>query len=162
MAVPGMAEPGLTGHAAPPPATTFPYYGNETLYYLDYLDTDVITAEHTLVAVPGGSYSMQVANSRAGLTVPPSDGRWARGGGFMLRPPGFEHAHVQLARARAVNAALQAGRLSVGTPTPPRGGTPAPPPQRPGEPSRASAELAAARKVNADLQARLARGEVPA
>jgi len=51
----------------------YPYYGDETLDYLDYLD---VATGKTLVAVPGGTYAMQVVNSRAGLTVPPPDNRW--------------------------------------------------------------------------------------
>lgn len=69
--VPGMGQPALI--AVEPPATTYKYYGHMVLYYLDYLD---VTTQVVLVAVPGNSYLMQAVNSRAGLTVPPPDGRW--------------------------------------------------------------------------------------
>lgn len=56
---------------------TYPYLGNMTLDYLDYVD---LLTSQTLVAVPGGSYIMLAVNSRAGLTVPPPDNLWSRQG----------------------------------------------------------------------------------
>jgi hypothetical protein len=68
-----------------PGFTTYPYYGHLTLYYLDYLD---LVTQQTLVASPGQSYAMTPVNSRAGLTVPPPDGRWVSAGfgPLFLRP----------------------------------------------------------------------------
>lgn len=77
-AVPGMAVPGLDGKGGG--TALYPYYGQVPLDYLDYVDA---SSGHTLVATPGGSYLMLVVNSRAGLTVPPPDGRWTLGGMMM-------------------------------------------------------------------------------
>lgn len=70
MAVPGMIQPALAEH---PSAGTWLYGGQGVLDYLDYIDN---STGHTLVATPGGYYTMMAVNSRAGLTVPPPDGRW--------------------------------------------------------------------------------------
>ncbi len=73
-----------------PGFTTYPYYGHLTLYYLDYLD---LVTQQTLVAAPGQSYAMTPVNSRAGLTVPPPDGRWvAAGFGPLFLRPRFSPA----------------------------------------------------------------------
>lgn len=78
-AVPGMARPALVDNEGA--GQVFAYYGHLTLDYLDYVDT---RTGHTLIAVPGGSYSMMPVNSRAGLTIPPPDHRW------FGETPGFE------------------------------------------------------------------------
>ena len=51
----------------------FLYQGQFPVYYLDYIDS---TTNRTLSAVPGNAYAMYAVSSRAGLTVPPPDGRW--------------------------------------------------------------------------------------
>jgi len=171
MAVPGEYQPGRDGTGITPP-TSFQYIGPYPLYYLDYLDQ---TTQHTLYATPGGIYTMLAVEGRAGLTQPPPDGRWSRAGGlFMIRfRPHVEPAAVQMARARLVNAALQAAAARKGVvarrPVPraplPRRPVSVPPAPRPGVlprpepvPSQAAVELAAARRVNADLQARRLAG----
>ena len=121
--VPGQFDPAFLTALPLPGPVYHNYYGHYVLYYLDYADQ--ITGK-TLVAVPGGSYSMTAANSRAGLTVPPPDNRWDTPGlNYFLRRT--NEAAVTLARGRAHNADLQA-------------------------------RLARGEKI-ADLEARLARGE---
>ena len=70
MTVPGMAQPGNDGTGTTQP---WLYIGHTPVSYLDYLDA---TTGHTLSPYPGNWYSMTVANSRAGLTVPPPDHCW--------------------------------------------------------------------------------------
>ena len=70
MFVPGMAQPGRGQRYAYP---LYLYAGAVSVDYLDYVD-EVTT--RTLVVSPGGYYTMGAVNSRAGLTVPPSDHRW--------------------------------------------------------------------------------------
>ncbi len=73
---------GATGNFTPPyiappvPPVEWQFYGHVPVYYLDYLDWDT---QATLYAVPGGSYRILIANTRAGLTIPPGDGRWILG-----------------------------------------------------------------------------------
>jgi hypothetical protein len=71
------------------------------LYYLDYLD---LVTWHTLFVVPGGFYTMLAVSSRAGLTVPPPDGRWDTGAGaqfrVVFRP--LSAAELRAARVRAL------------------------------------------------------------
>jgi len=125
MAVPGMAQPGRDQRFSYP---LYLYEGQGACIYLDYLD---LTAGHTLSPVPGGYYTMAVANSRAGLTVPPPGRPWApgnpgAGGGFaplVEFRAGHEDAAAALARGRAHTAALHAawarGDLKPGGPLPP-------------------------------------------
>lgn len=102
-AVPGMAQP---GRAQQFPYPLYLYAGPWPLLYLDYLDT---LTGHTLAVVPGGYYSMTAVNSRAGLTVPPSDGRWDIGAGAQFRvifrarpapPPSMALVRADLERSR--------------------------------------------------------------
>jgi hypothetical protein len=109
-----------TYEATYPGFTTYPYYGHLTLYYLDYLD---LVTQQTLVAAPGGSYAMTPVNSRAGLTVPPPDGRWVSAGfGPLFLRPRFSLAlaPAQLAEPsppptlHEVRAALERSRVASG------------------------------------------------
>jgi len=176
MAVPGMAVPGLDG--LPGGAGPFQYIGHVPAFYLDYLDT--FTGK-TLSVVPGGSYSMTPVNSRAGLTVPPPDHSWSPPNQFsyriVLRPRPLVAVQVPpppqvlaldalhkpgdaLARARVRNVSLQAFRASLPGVRQEYGGwSPHARPAAPGPPSEAALTLAAARALNAEHQARRARGE---
>jgi hypothetical protein len=175
MAVPGLAVPGLDG--LPGGAGPFQYLGHVPAYYLDYLD--VLTGK-TLSVVPGGFYSMIPVNSRAGLTVPPPDHSWNPPDMFSYRivlrprplmlemppPPevlaldALHDARDALARARVRNVSLQAFRASQpGRVQPACGGSPLARAPAPGPPSEGALALAAARALNAGLQAARARGE---
>jgi hypothetical protein len=74
-----ITPPYVTPVIPPAPPVFWQFYGHVPVYYLDYLDW---TTQETLYCVPGGSYAMVIANSRAGLTIPPSDGRWIPGGSY--------------------------------------------------------------------------------
>ena len=52
---------------------TYQYVGHVPAYYLDYEDG---YADTTLYAIPGENYWIVIANTRAGLAVPPADGNW--------------------------------------------------------------------------------------
>jgi hypothetical protein len=175
LGVPGMAVPGLDGTGA---GAQYQYLGHVQAYYLDYLD---VLTQKTLSAVPGGFYSMVPVNSRAGLTVPPPDHSWNPPATFSYRivlhprlvvaelPPPAEvlaldalyGAHDALARARIRNISLQAFRASQpGQVQPACGGSPLARAAVPGPPSEGAVALAAARALNAELQAARARGEL--
>ena len=119
VAVPGTAQPGNAGTGTQPPGTGWLYIGPWALTYLDYVD---LITSRTLTVTPGVSYSMRVANSRAGLTIPPPDNRWQASGDedlFLFRP--LELAEVpsyaaQLHAARSHNSARHA-RLARGEKT---------------------------------------------
>lgn len=51
----------------------FAFFGHFSVSYPDYIDN---TIGHTLTAVPGGFYMMSSVSSRAGMVIPPPDGRW--------------------------------------------------------------------------------------
>ena len=72
-AVPGVMVPGGIWPGYPYSYRLWQFTGHYPVYYLDYLDG---IARTTLYAQPGGSYLILVANTRAGLSVPPGDGRW--------------------------------------------------------------------------------------
>ena len=175
LAVPGMAVPGLDGTS---PGAQYQYLGHVQAYYLDYLD---VLTQKTLSAVPGGSYSMVPANSRAGLTIPPPDHSWNPPAVFAYRiaaprrlvvvevPPPAEvlaldalyGAQDALARARVRNISLQVHRASQPGREQPKGDwSPHARTPEPGPPSAAALSLAAARARNAELQAARARGEL--
>ena len=104
MAVPGMAQPGRDQRFSYP---LYLYEGQAACVYMDYLD---VTAGHALAPVPGGYYTMAVASSRAGLTVPPpgrpwSSGNAGAGGAFapLLRRP-LSAAEIIAAREQALAA----------------------------------------------------------
>jgi len=151
MAVPGMACPGMIGTGSYP---LWLYIGHVPALYFDYADT---TTQEILSPFPGLWYTMAPVSSRAGLAVPPPDTRWlTTANRFSLLVVTVHHAAV-LAAARAHSAALQASWAA--RPVPPQpAGTPQQPPPPPPVPAQAGA-LAAARRVNADLQARMGRGE---
>ena len=69
---PGSAWPGEPLDAA---LSLFAYGGTETLTYIAYID---VTAGHTLLAVPGGTYAMQPAGLGFDYRLPsvPEDGLW--------------------------------------------------------------------------------------
>ena len=74
--VPAVAVPGrftIGGFTGPAGPSYYLYAGHLVLYYLDYLNPAL---DQTLVAHPGQIYTMLPVNSRAGLTIPPPDGRW--------------------------------------------------------------------------------------
>jgi hypothetical protein len=103
--VPGMADPGRVGSSTAP--TSYQFYGHQTLYYLDYLDS---STRHLLVAAPGSSYVMSVASGRSpGLTVPPADGRWVPGSNvdfLVFRPrhrPSLAEVRADLERSRVAH-----------------------------------------------------------
>jgi len=78
-AVPGFMSPGMLFPGEPVNlGVRYAYAGNTPLWYLDYLDADT---RATLYATPGGNYRILIANTRAGLTIPPDDGRWLTGTG---------------------------------------------------------------------------------
>ena len=173
-AIPGLAVPALDGIGGT--GTAFTYLGHVPAFYLDYLDT--FTGK-TLSVVPGGSYSMIPVNSRAGLTVPPPDHSWNPPDTFSYRivlrprlvvaevppPPevlaldALHDARDALARARVRNISLQAFRAAQPVREQPRcGGSPLARATIPGPPSEGALALAAARALNAGLQAAMARG----
>jgi hypothetical protein len=122
--------------------------------YPDYVDVNTL---RMLSCVPGGSYNMYVVSFRAGLLDPPHDGRWEGVPGLGDEVI-FVRDHVAaMAVARALNADLQAVNASKPYEQV-RGGTPAPRPE-PGPPSEHSKMMAQGRAHNAELQARMARGE---
>lgn len=115
LAIPGDASAGYPGGVSA--GTSYLFGGQVTLYYLQYLGPG-----GTLAAVPGQAYQQgslaEASGLPYGLPVPPGDGRWVTQGGgqilyeiLLLEPR--EDAAAALARARAVNVALQA-RLAAG------------------------------------------------
>lgn len=72
-ATPGIMRPGRGQPGNPYSLVRYRFTGRVPLLYLDYLDGQT---RGTLYAQPGGTYVIVVANTRAGLTVPPDDGRW--------------------------------------------------------------------------------------
>ena len=128
----------------------FVFIGHYSVDYLDYADSNTL---QTLAVKPQQSYEMYVVSSRPGLTVPPGDGRWLGYPGLGDEVVFFHHG--KLIAGRIVNAELHAAAAiaPVTYPEP----VPVPPvPERVVAPSG----LAGARAVNAERQARLARGEV--
>lgn len=114
----GTADPALAvaGYYAVP---VYAYGGQAPAIYCDY--TDIVTGR-TLTAVPGGTYSMVAASTRAGLTVPPP-GHSPQAGRFSLRPEEPPESYAEaMARARAHtarrHALLAAGALQPGGPPP--------------------------------------------
>lgn len=75
--IPGQAVPGRFTIASPGSGSSgsgfWLYSGNTPEYYLDYLNAPL---GETLYAVPGGTYSIVVANTRQGLTIPPQGPAW--------------------------------------------------------------------------------------
>ena len=115
MAVPGMACPGMAGTGSYP---MWIYIGlPSAATYLDYLD---LTVPRTLSVVTGQWYAMLVASSRAGLTIPPPDHRWA---------PACR-GHVQLRRLHGIPCPARRGQgaqlPAAGRPRCPPGHVPAP------------------------------------
>ena len=90
------------------PPVYWQFYGHVPIYYLDYLDG---TTRGTLYAVPGGSYVILVANTRAGLTIPPGDGRWVPGESYdvpLHRKVFLKlRAHIHKSRRRSGTGTLQ-------------------------------------------------------
>ena len=148
---PGQSQPGENG-VIPSGFTTYLFLGHYSLYYLDYTDGETFW---TLYAVPGNWYAINLANGRAGLSVPPPDGRWQGGSPGLGDEVIFVRRYAEdLFAARAQNASLHAANARkpyIQVPA----GTPVPQPER-----KQPAALAAGRAVNAELQARRARGEV--
>jgi hypothetical protein len=154
--VPGLAIPGDPSPGYPGAATvTYEFTGLESLYYLQYLGPG-----GTLVVQPGQSFAPGVITVASGwsypLGIPPADGRWASGFSGPLYAVVLPHAGV-LAKARAVNVALQAEQAA--RPPAPQAEVPPPPPPPVREPeplSGGALMLAEARAVNAALQAKAA------
>jgi hypothetical protein len=71
MACPGMAHPAMDGTMGA--FLEYQYLGHYEVVYVDYID---LATQQTLVAVPGGWYGMEDAQTRPGLTVPPPDQSW--------------------------------------------------------------------------------------
>ena len=173
MAVPGMAQPAKDGTGA---QVSWQYLGHVPAFYLDYLDA---TTGHTLSVTPGNWYSMIVANSRAGLTIPPPDLCWLTPTNtfaprvVLVRPRVVEvppppqvlaldalHApQGALGRARVRNISLQVFRAAQPAREQPEGSPQYARVTVPAPPSEAALTLAAARARNAELQAARARGE---
>ena len=86
--------------------------------YLDYLD---LTVPRTLSVVTGQWYAMLVASSRAGLTIPPPDHRWAPAAGVTFSSAVFTAYRVLLAEARAHNSRRLAARAARPVTYPPPG-----------------------------------------
>jgi hypothetical protein len=107
-AVPGMTSPGRIGVTpAPPPPTTYEFYGHQVLYYPDYLNGNTY---QLLAAVPGVSYVISAASGRSPyLTVPPSDGRWVPGSNVDFTvfrpppPPSLAEVRADLERAKVAH-----------------------------------------------------------
>ena len=122
----------------------YQFYGKVPLGYFDYVDTS--TSEMLLV-VPGGSYSMAVVTNRAGMTVPPPDGRWTLGGGMMLRRPRVKT--MAEVRADVEKAKVARGHYEPGPPRGPvhaqGGARTMPPPPGPSQMQQARADLEKAR-----------------
>jgi hypothetical protein len=77
---PGAAWPGYSKETTTP-GNEYLFLGHYSVYYLDYVDLSTFEVLH---AIPGNSYSMEVASGRVMvLAVPPADGRWQGGGGFL-------------------------------------------------------------------------------
>ena len=154
LAIPGDSTPGYPGAAS----GSYQFTSQVTLTYLQYLGPG-----GTLTAVPGQQFAATDIMAASGwsypLAVPPPDNRWTTGTLVPLyevvfrEPPG-----ATLARARAVNAALQARELArPGEPPSPQP-APVPAPRRAVAPSAGALELAAARLLNIKRQARQAAG----
>jgi hypothetical protein len=114
-AIPGQAVPGRFTIAFPgTPAYTFwRYSGQVAEYYLDYLD---VLLEETLYATPGGLYVIAVANTRAGLPVPPPGPQWSAGGEpaeMVLAEPAPRRKPADPAVIRARNAATARARAEI-------------------------------------------------
>ena len=151
MQVPGMACPGMAGTAGYP---MWIYIGLPlAACYLDYLD---LTVPRTLSVVTGQWYAMLVANSRAGLTIPPPDHRWAPASGVTFSS--FRAYRILLAEARAHTSRHLAVRAARPVMYPPP--VPVPPAQAP-PPRPVSPDLAAGRAHNSRRHALAARGEHP-
>ena len=155
-AVPGITSPGFfsPGDLGNPEIRlqSYQYLGHYILYYLDYIDLNTLLL---LTAVPGNSYSMQVVSNRYGLSDPPPDGRWVTPG-----PPSWDQVIFRpdlMFRARKHNAMLQASM--IGKYTEPPHGEPQVREKVILPPTEASVMTANARARNAELQARMARGE---
>jgi hypothetical protein len=137
MAVPGMVNPGRDGQFTS--AGLYLYIGHAACFYLDYLD---LATGRTLAPVPGNFYSMAVANTRHGLTVPPLARPWipgnpGPGGGFaplFTRPAAVSHGHYPGAVCAHCDPSARwrppRPRPAAGPPVPP----PAVPPARPPRP----------------------------
>lgn len=171
IAVPAQFTIAFTGQGG---LSYYKYIGHQSLYYLDYLD---LVTGRTLYAVPGGIYAILPVNSRQGLSEPPPDSwRWnpqssQLGYGVILRrhieaPPSPEVLALDalrnekdaFARARMRNTSIQA----VNARKPywqASGGTPKIIKKTEIPLSVASAVMADARALNANLQAQMARGE---
>lgn len=80
-AVPGSLQPGSAwpGDTLFSSAGTATFTGSVTLTYPQYLD---VSTGKTLVAVPGGTYGIELGSGYPGPPDPiPDDGRWITGGG---------------------------------------------------------------------------------
>jgi hypothetical protein len=132
----------------------FIFIGHYAVSYPDYAD---VNTRKMLACIPQQSYNMYVVSFRAGLTDPPLDGRWKGVPGLGDEVIFVRSYDDALAVARTLNANLQAvnARKSYQLVS---GGTPAIP-GKTEPPSEASMITAAARNLNAELQARMARGE---
>ncbi len=129
------------------------FTGHYSVSYPDYVDAATF---RMLSCSPGNSYGMYVVSFRAGLTDPPPDGRWKGETGLGDEVIFVRSYDKALAIARALNAELQAVNAAASYPQV-SGGTPVPQPE-PGPPSQASVTTAGARSLNAELQARMAKG----
>jgi hypothetical protein len=74
-AVAGNAWPGAIwlGQPLQGGLALYQFHGPETLVYPDYIDWG---AQHTLVAVPGGTYDIYPPPPSLGLPCAPPDGLW--------------------------------------------------------------------------------------
>ena len=108
-AVPGRAAPGQFTIASPGSGSSassfWLYSGNMPEYYLDYLNAPL---GETLYAVPGGTYSIVVANTRAGLPIPPPGPAWNSG-------EEMERAEIMLPSERKPDDPLVARKRNAAT-----------------------------------------------
>ena len=133
----------------------FVFIGHYAVSYPDYVDVNTV---RMLSCVPHGTYNMYVVSFRAGLTDPPPDGRWQGVPGIGDEIVFVRHYDDALAVARAHNATLQA--VNAAKPYFQSGPADILVKQEvPREPSEHSKITAAGRALNAELQARMARGE---
>mgnify|MGYP001566350748 CR=1 FL=1 len=133
----------------------FIFIGHYAVSYPDYADANTL---EMLSCLPQHSYQMYVVGFRAGLQDPPTDGRWQGVPGIGDEVVFVRRYEDALAIARSHNATLQA--VNARQPYEQvSGGIPQPRAEVPREPSGHSKMLSAGRALNAELQARMARGE---
>lgn len=145
-AYPGASQPADTGLPSITPPTTFTFDGRVTLYYWDYVDT---ASQEILIAVPGLNYSMRVVGARAGLGVPPPDGRWNQ-------PDLHEFAVLPVKTLAEVRAEIEAARMARGDYEPAPDMLPCPHSQGPGVPVREPDRVTELHRVRALIAANAA------